>query len=144
MWPSLAARFKASFDEADRIQSEVGIRFCRPLVRCASTHFPTEPCTASSMLPALPGVEGKRRRRSFVPPWRWKSRTASARVRGRRRRWLRPPGGRDSVMHPPASSCGGNRRLHRNNGRPPGRRLSGPCLPFGVLQIHTHRAQRRH
>jgi hypothetical protein len=62
------------------------------LVRCPSTHFPTEPCTASSMLPALPGVEGKRRRRSFVPPWRWKSRTASARVRGRRRRWLRPPG----------------------------------------------------
>ena len=58
MWPSLAARFKASFDEADRIQSEVGIRFCRPQVLCwcgalPPTFSPTEPCTASSMLPAL-------------------------------------------------------------------------------------------
>ena len=58
MWPSLVARFKASSDEADRIQSEVGIRFCRPQVLCwcgalPPTFSPTEPCTASSMLPAL-------------------------------------------------------------------------------------------
>ena len=56
--PTVLARFKASFDEADRIQSEVGIRFCRPpgaVRRCPFTPLSSHGTTGIIHAPRTPG-----------------------------------------------------------------------------------------
>ena len=108
--------------EPDRIQSEVGIRFCRP--RCGRavppaafpSTFPTEPCDASSihMLWCSSPSRKWNAKGGGDPSRRWKSRTAFARVRGRRREWLlHRPGARASPHGRQHHAAGGRRHSSR-------------------------------
>lgn len=69
-WPSLVARFKVIFDEADRIQSELGIRFCRPQVRCLPPTFQLNRARYYSIIhaPRTPG-SGKAKGGGGRPGW---------------------------------------------------------------------------
>jgi hypothetical protein len=92
----------------------------------------------SNYLPHSREWEGKRRRRPagwlakprHVPPRRWKSRTGSARVRRRRRKWLRRPGA--GAAPSPGSIM---RRQYIRSGTPSGRRLSSSEPAFRVRRV---------
>lgn len=116
-WPSLVARFKVIFDEADRIQSELGIRFCRPQVRCLPPTFQLNRARYYSIIhaPRTPGSGKAKGGGGRLAGWRnHVTSLPGAGKAGQDPRACvvavesgfaaRGPGQR----HPPAASCGGN------------------------------------